>query len=286
MIDYINFGEVVNVNTYLTSASDNVGSHVIIDFLADDSVNFDRVQNDISKLLKRPKNYILCDIEDVIEARREFANLKKRVEELEDQLAKESDKVTRLKDAAIYWNNRFTSVMTDFGKILGSNGVEFSVKDIDSDGNWNITIDIPELNKMKYENEQLNQRVKNLECINKFRDFENSELKKELKDLKSKTIAEVRFEWKPDCFTAIYTMCDGSKQTTGIDFSESVDATSISCGTVPKCSSCAHYMHNPSRFTHDWCHKPVSKEGPGCIRKLSTEEAEGPACSDFKARKE
>ena len=34
------------------------------------------------------------------------------------------------------------------------------------------------------------------------------------------------------------------------------------------------------------CHKPVSKEGPGRVRRLSTEEVEGPACSDFKARKE
>ena len=71
-----------------------------------------------------------------------------------------------------------------------------------------------------------------------------------------------------------------------MDLSGAIDSTSISCGTVPKCSSCAHYMHNPSRSADVWCHKPVSKEGPGTIRRLSTEEAEGPACSDFKARKE
>lgn len=66
------------------------------------------------------------------------------------------------------------------------------------------------------------------------------------------------------------------------------DAESISHGTIPKCSSCAHYMHTPSRFTHDWCYMPVpNKEGgAGYIRKLNKEEAEGPACADFKARKE
>ena len=107
----------------------------------------------------------------------------------------------------------------------------------------------------------------------------------ELAELKSKTVAEARYEWKPGCFTLIYTMCDGSKQTISMDSSEAIDATSISCGTVPKCSSCAHYMHNPSRFAHDWCYMPVPKEGgAGYIRKLNKEEAEGPACSDFKAK--
>ena len=112
-----------------------------------------------------------------------------------------------------------------------------------------------------------------------------NDLKKELKELKSKTVAEARYEWKPNCFAIIYTMCDGSKQTIGMDSSEGIDATSISCGTVPKCSSCAHYMHNPSRFAHDWCYMPIPKEGgAGYIRKLNKEEAEGPACSDFKAK--
>lgn len=86
-------------------------------------------------------------------------------------------------------------------------------------------------------------------------------LKKELEDLKSKTVAEAR--------------------------SEAIDATAILCGTIPKCSSCAHYMHNPSRFTHDWCYMPIPKEGgSGYIRKLNKEESEGPACDKFEARKE
>lgn len=118
----------------------------------------------------------------------------------------------------------------------------------------------------------------------------------ELAELKSKTVAEARYEWKPGCFTMIYTMCDGSKQTTGADLSHEhinclcknyVDTESISHGTIPKCSSCSHFMHNPSRFAHDWCYMPHPKEGgAGYIRKLNKEEAEGPACSDFKARKE
>ena len=109
----------------------------------------------------------------------------------------------------------------------------------------------------------------------------------ELAELKSENVAEVRYDFRPNCLTIIYTKRDGSKQSISMDSSEAIDATSISCGTVPKCSSCAHYMHNPSRFAHDWCYMPIPKEGEaGYIRKLNKEEAEGPACSDFKARKE
>lgn len=114
---------------------------------------------------------------------------------------------------------------------------------------------------------------------------EIGDLKKELDDLNSKTVAEARYEIKPGCLTLIFTMCDGSEQVFGMDSSEAIDATSISCGTVPKCSSCSHFMHNPSRFAHDWCYMPIPKEGgAGYIRKLNKEEAEGPACSDFKAK--
>lgn len=127
-------------------------------------------------------------------------------------------------------------------------------------------------------------------------------LKKELEALKSRTLDNV--EIRLSCGDIVWPYCDGfvhvSSMFDGVISADQItnghinclcknyfDAESISHGTVPKCSSCSHFMHNPSRFAHDWCYMPISKEGgAGYIRKLNKEEAEGPACSDFKARKE
>jgi predicted nucleic acid-binding Zn-ribbon protein len=109
-------------------------------------------------------------------------------------------------------------------------------------------------------------------------------LKKELEDLKSRTLDNV--EIRLSCGDIVWTYCDGFVHVSS-GISGIITADEIATGTVPKCSSCAHYMHNPSRFAHDWCYMPIPKEGgAGYIRKLNKEEAEGPACSDFKARKE
>jgi len=126
-------------------------------------------------------------------------------------------------------------------------------------------------------------------------------LKKELEALKSRTLDNV--EIRLSCGDIVWTYCDGfvhvSSGISGVISADEIntrhinclcknyfDAESISHGTVPKCKTCGHFIHNPSRSADVWCHKPVSKEGPGTIRRLSTEEAEGPACVDFKARKE
>jgi len=109
---------------------------------------------------------------------------------------------------------------------------------------------------------------------------------KKLEELKSKKVATCTMEAGADGrLKFIYTYANGHTEAANIDGSP-IDTESISCGTIPKCSSCAHYMHNPSRYTHDWCYKPVhNKEGgAGYIRKLNKEEAEGPACSDFKKK--
>lgn len=70
------------------------------------------------------------------------------------------DQKKRLSDVAVYWNNRFTSVMTDFGKVLEANGVTFAVKNIDNDGNWDVSIDIPELTEAKAKVADLEKKVK------------------------------------------------------------------------------------------------------------------------------
>lgn len=117
------------------------------------------------------------------------------------------------------------------------------------------------------------------------------ELKKELEDLKSKKISTCSLEAGADgVLKFIYTYMDGHNEAAHINCLcknyVAIDAENISCGTVPKCKSCAHYMHKGDPFAGRWCYKAVHKEGPKFIRRLSTEEAEGPACSDFEARKE
>ena len=117
-----------------------------------------------------------------------------------------------------------------------------------------------------------------------------SDLKREIEALKSKTVATCTVETGiGGNLKFIFTYMDGHNEPAHINClcKNYVDAESISHGTVPKCSNCAHYMHNPSRFAHDWCYMPIPKEGgAGYIRRLNKEEVEGPACSDFKARKE
>lgn len=374
MIEYINLGTIVDIDMEFFTPDDVQGHHITIDFLTNESVIFDRLQNGISKLLTHPNNYLLCDIEDVIQARKEFEGLKKRVEELEDQLAnakKESDKklcevyrdsaeifyksadklisidkmIAELKKEnqdlkerneegnkhlgfvennakfwhgrakefekdRDYWKNRFNSAVTDFSKTLAANGVEFTVKAIDGN-KWNVIIDIPELNEAKQKISELEAKCnakwsamlqalkeKGVEVL--YMGEEDGKpnidvkipeidiIKKELEDLKSKTVAEARFEWKPNCFTLICTMCDGSKQTTGIDLSESIDATSISCGTVPKCKSCKNHRYYGKIGGHV-CHLPDLKRiipNTFDIFPLTDEEAEGPACNKFEAKKE
>jgi len=102
-------------------------------------------------------------------------------------------------------------------------------------------------------------------------------LKKELEALKSRTLDNV--EIRLSCGDIVWTYCDGFVHvSSGI-----INTDEISTGTVPKCNSCAHYVSG-SRSADVWCHKPVSKKGPGTVRRLSAEEAEGPACADFKAK--
>ena len=127
-------------------------------------------------------------------------------------------------------------------------------------------------------------------------------LKKELETLKSRTLDNV--EVRLSCGDIVWTYCDGFVHVSSLfdatipadeiatghinclcKNNTAVDAESISHGTIPKCKSCANYVRG-SRSVDVFCHKPVSKEGPGTVRRLSTEEAEAPACVDFKARKE
>lgn len=111
---------------------------------------------------------------------------------------------------------------------------------------------------------------------------------KKLEELKSKKVTACTVDVGADGqWKFIYTYMDGHNEPAHINClcKNYLDPENISCGTIPKCSSCDNYVRG-SRSVDVFCHKPVSKEGPGIVRRLSTEESEGPACSDFKARKE
>lgn len=72
-------------------------------------------------------------------------------------------------------------------------------------------------------------------------------LRKELDDLKSKKVAEVRYEYKPDCFAVIYTMRDGSKQTISTDVASDIYAIHIACGFEAEehdCKDCKYCRYD------------------------------------------
>lgn len=234
------------------------------------------------------------------------AGFERQIKRLEYDNSAKSEALVNAKDRGDYWlrecglkNNMYQELEAKHDakwsamlQALKDKGVEVIYMD-EEDGKPIVDVKISGLGELKEQCDILRKDgvLKRQQCLKLTEDLnalkkEYGRVLSELADLKSKTIAEARYEWKPNCFTLIYTMCDGSDQTFCMDSSEAISATAISCGTVPKCSSCVYYMHNPSRFAHDWCYKPVSKERTGTIRRLSKEEAEGPACSDFKARKE
>ena len=123
---------------------------------------------------------------------------------------------------------------------------------------------------------------------------EIGDLRKELEELKSKNIAEVRYEWHPDCFTVIYTKCDGTKETVGMDLAGDTDEKctmgAFVCRSfnIPQCKKCKNHRYFANTGGH-YCHLPDSKYAiPGMfhINPLTEEDAEGPACDKFEARKE
>lgn len=85
MIDYINFGNVVNVSTSVPVAIDDSTYHIIIDFVPDDTMIFDNFHDDMAKILKHPDDYVLCNVGDITKAQDELLKLKDRVKELETE---------------------------------------------------------------------------------------------------------------------------------------------------------------------------------------------------------
>lgn len=108
-MEYINFGNVVNVSTSVPTAFDAT-YHIIIDFIPDCPDIFDEFHDNMAKILKRPDNYVLCDVEDIIKAQDEIAvlreqrikdisELKKENQALKDRIKELEGELTAIKAA-------------------------------------------------------------------------------------------------------------------------------------------------------------------------------------------
>ena len=209
------------------------------------------------------------------------ANLERQIKRLEDDNSAKAEAVVAAKNRGDVWMREFNELTLNYHilekkhdekwsammKALKDKGVEVLYMG-EQDDKPIIDIKVPAIDILRKDYIVRGQAI--------------DDLKKELEALKSRTLDNV--EIRLNCGDIIWTYCDGFTKLSSM-FDATIPADQISTGTVPKCSSCAYYVSG-SRWAHIWCHKPVSKEGPGTIRRLSTEEAEGPACVDFKARKE
>ena len=222
-------------------------------------------------------------------------SLKNRIKRLEDDNSAKAEAVVAAKDRGDVWMREFGELTLSYHileqkhdakwsammQALKDKGVEVLYMG-EQDGKPCVDIKIPKLDALK---RKADARAHQIDILRKdyiVRGQAIDDLKKELEALKSRTLDNV--EIRLSCGDIVWTYCDGFVHLSSM-FDATIPADQISTGTVPKCSSCAYYVSG-SRWAHIWCHKPVSKEGPGTVRRLSTEEAEGPACVDFKARKE
>lgn len=254
-MEYINFGKVVNVSASVLVAANDAVYHIIIDFVPNCPEIFDSFHTDMGKILEWPDDYVLCNVGDIKELEDLVADLNEHIKNLE-----------RIKEFLINGN---ATIINENSKLKATNQ---ALKDR-----------IKELEKnLKAANKQLDSMDAEIDTLRN----KNRDLEKELAE--SKTFAEAEYKWNSDgSFTATYTKRDGTKKVVGMNLSESVDATSISCGTIPKCKSCKNhrYFINGGHY----CHLPDSKHTiPGMfyVNSLTEEEAEGPACDKFEARKE
>lgn len=222
-------------------------------------------------------------------------SLKNKIKRLEDDNAAKADALILAKDRGDYWVREHAAKAIEYQELERKHDAKWSamteaLKDKgveviymgEEDGKPCVDVKVPEIDILR---KDFVTRGQELEDLRK----EIEDLRKEIEDLKSKKVAACTLEAGADGrLKFIYTYMDGHNEPANVDYlcKNYVDAESISHGTVPKCSSCAHHMHRPSLLAHDWCYIPVSKEGPGTMRKLNKEESEGPGCSYFKPRKE
>ena len=201
------------------------------------------------------------DIPELTEAKKKIAELEQKLEAAKSNESYWCDRKEIEEDLHRYWVRTFDRAVEQ----AEQKGVFIGVRGYDEECNAGVVI-------------VENRKAEELEV-------KIGELKKELEGLKSKKITKCTLDPSDNKLTFIYTYMDGHNESTCII--DDVDPNGIPRDITPKCSSCAHHiMHRPSLLAHDWCYIPVSKEGPGTMRKLNKEEAEGPACSNFKARKE
>lgn len=220
--------------------------------------------------------------------------LEKQIKRLEDDNSAKAEAVINAKDRGDYYKGESDAMARNYRNLeksqekkwsamteaLKAKGVEVIYMGEEDDKPL-VDVKIPKLDALHRKADARAHQIDILrkDCIVLGQTIED--LKREIEALKSRTLDNV--EIRLSCGDIVWTYCDGFVHvSSGI-----ISADQITTGVIPKCSSCSHFMHNPSRFAHDWCYMTIPKEGgAGYIRRLNKEEAEGPACSDFKARKE
>lgn len=260
-MEYINFGKVVNVSASVPVAVNDTVYHIIIDFVPNCPEIFDSFHTDMGKILEWPDDYVLCNVSDIKELEDLGADLNEHIKNLE-----------RIKEFLINGN---ATLIDENSKLKATNQ---TLKDRIKELEKNLKAANKQLDKMDADIDELKNK--------------NRDLEKELAE--SKTFAEVEYKWQSDgSFTVTYTKCDGSKQTIGMDLANdtgdkcTMGAFVCRSLNIPQCKNCKNhrYFTNGGHF----CHLPDSKyKIPGMfhVNPLTDEEAEGPACNKFEARKE
>ena len=139
---------------------------------------------------------------------------------------------------------------------------------------------VGDITKAQDELLKLKDRVKELE--GQLEDTKK-EADKKLSDLKSKKVAKCTMEISDGKVSFIYTYMDGHNEACGI-----ADSDGAVERLITKCKSCKNHRHFGNTFGH-YCRIPNSNHiipGMFDMYPLTDEEAEGPACDKFEARKE
>lgn len=292
MIEPIDFGVVNDITTNVPSFNE-CRSTINVEFIPNRPETWINLKKNIHDIFDDPDGYVLCSVNDIVKAQDEILKLQAKVNMLESQLSDTEKDLDAIVKNAKFWHDREKEVEEELedlkkeNQTLKAKAVINSVYGLTSAELECVKSENSELKKdLKAANKQLDKMDADIdELKNKNRDLE-----KELAE--SKTFAEVRYEWHPDCFTVIYTKCDGTKETVGMDLADDTDKKctmgAFVCHSfnIPQCKKCKNHRYFANTGGH-YCHLPDSKymiPGMFHVNPLTEEDAEGPACEKFEAR--
>ena len=222
------------------------------------------------------------DIPELNEAKKKISELEQKLRIAESRETYWRDRKEEEEDYHHYWLHTYNLAVAH----AANKGVNIFMTGEDKENNVGVILvkneKAEELEAKIGELEKdFNAAVENA----KFWHDREKEVKEQLDDLKSRTLdnVEIRLSYGD----IVWTYCNGfvhvSSSISGI-----ITADEIATGTIPKCKTCKNHRYFANTGGH-YCHLPDSKSTiPGIFRinSLTDEEAEGPACDKFEARKE